>query len=100
MGREEDRISRIMEEMAKGNEARRKLVVDLKDKKFIPKPINGHDPDNKLIITPEDATLYSATSEHTSIILVSGEIIEEVAKDGGERGFFLRAGTMATSLTY
>jgi len=100
MGREQEGVSRMIENMARGNEVRRKFVVDLKDKKFVPEPIGGHDPDNKLIVTPEDAELYSTISEHSAMILVSGEIVEQMTKEGGEKGFFLRAGTTATSLTY
>lgn len=100
MGREQEGVSRMIENMARGNEVRRKFVVDLKDKKFVPNPIEGHDPDNELIITPEDATLYSTDSGDSAMILVSGEIVEKMTKEGGEKDFFLRAGMTATSLTY
>ena len=99
MGREQQRLSRMIENMARGNEVRRKFVVDMKDKKLVPKPIEGHDPDNELVITPEDATLYSTDSGVSAMILVSGEIVEKMTKEGGEKDFFLRAGMTATSLT-
>ena len=100
MGREMQRLSEMIENMARGNEVRRKFVVDMRDKKLVPKSIEGHDPDNEFVITPEDATLYSTDSEDSSMILVSGEIVEKMTKEGGEKDFFLHAGTTATSLTY
>ena len=87
MGREQEILEGVIENMARGNETRRKFVVDMKNKKLVPKSINCHDPDKDLVITPEDAKLYSATSEHTAMILVSGEIIEKVTKDGRESRF-------------
>jgi len=90
----------MIENMARGNEVRRKFVVDMRDKKLVPKSIEGHDPDNEVVITPEDATLYSIDSGDSSMILVSGEIVEKMTKARGEKDFFLRAGTTATSLTY
>ena len=100
MGSEQQRISGIIENMARGNETRRKITVDKDNKRIVPTPIKGHDPDNYLNITPEDAKLYSGTSEHTGIIVVSGEIIKEMSREVGERSFFLRARMMETFSTY
>jgi len=100
MGREQKIVSGMIENMARGNDVRRKFVVDMRNKKLVPKPIEGHDPDNELVVIPEDAILYSTDSGDSAMILVSGEIVEKTTKEGGEKDFFLRAGMTATSLTY
>ena len=57
MGREEDRIRQIIEDMARGEDLGDKLGYDRVTKTV--RPISPfHDPDWATEITPEDATLY------------------------------------------
>ena len=57
MGREEDRIRRIMEDMSKGDDIGHKLVYDRENKRV--RPVSCfHDPDWATSITPSDADLF------------------------------------------
>ncbi len=61
MEREEDRIQRIITDMARGNDVGHKLRYNPETKRIEPIP-TFHDPDGSTKITPEDTTL-SATVE-------------------------------------
>ena len=54
MGTEQDRISKIMEKMARGEDCGDKLVYDRNTKTVKPISKIGRDPDSKINITPSD----------------------------------------------
>jgi hypothetical protein len=57
MGREEDRIRKIMEDMAKGKDIGNKLIYDRRTKRV--RPVSKYqDPDGATQITPSDADLF------------------------------------------
>lgn len=61
MEREQDRVRKIIENMAMGRETGQKLVYDRFNKMV--RPVNrNHDPDWGTMITPKDATLYCVRS--------------------------------------
>jgi hypothetical protein len=57
MGREEDRIRKIMEDMARGKDIGNKLIYDRRTKRV--RPVSkDQDPDGATQITPSDADLF------------------------------------------
>ncbi|MGV7223639.1 MAG: hypothetical protein ACQ9MH_19190 [Nitrospinales bacterium] len=58
MGFEQDRITRIMENMARGEDYGNKLVYDRNTKTIKPMSSAGNDPDSSIKITPADANLF------------------------------------------
>jgi len=57
MGSEQDRIRRIMEDMARGKDIGNKLVYDRNAKTV--KPVSKYqDPDDTIKISPSDADLF------------------------------------------
>jgi hypothetical protein len=57
MGREEDRIRKIMEDMGRGKDVGSKLIYDTHTKTVRPASKN-YDPDGAIRITPSDADLF------------------------------------------
>ena len=57
MGKEQDRVERIISEMARGKDIESKLVYDRRTKTF--RPSSMVDPDNLTEATPEDHVFYS-----------------------------------------
>lgn len=57
MGREEDRIRNIMEDMARGKDVGSKLIYDTRTK-TVRTASKNHDPDGAIKIIPSDADLY------------------------------------------
>lgn len=58
MGTEQDRVTRIMENMARGEDHGNKLIYDRNTKTVKPVPKFGKDPDSSIKITPSDAELF------------------------------------------
>ena len=58
MGIEQDRITRIMENMARGEDYGNKLIYDRNTKTVKPVSKFGKDPDSSIKITPSDADLF------------------------------------------
>ena len=63
MGIEQDRITRIMENMARGEGYGDKLVYDRNTKTIKPMSTASMDPDASINITPADANLFQMTRE-------------------------------------
>lgn len=77
---EQDRIRKMILNMAKGKEAGQKLVYDAVNKTI--KPVSKFtDPDNTIKITPED-TKFSGESEiGQGMIVLSGELLDKFEKN-------------------
>ena len=59
MNTERDRVKEMMANMAKGKEAGRKIKYDKTRKTVnVESPFEYSDPDEKIIITPEDTKFY------------------------------------------
>ena len=63
MGYEQDRIIKIMENMARGEDCGSKLVYDRNTKTVKPISKFGKDPDSSISITPSDADLFQMLKE-------------------------------------
>ena len=87
MQSEHDRIQKIIEDIATGEEDSRKLVYDRRSKNYRAKSIHD-DPDEVIDVQPSDAD-FGCDFPHNSTIVISGNYIEkELTLNQSKRVYF------------